>query len=867
MDFDVKWAVEWVPACQMVLRRHFPKTKIFGDINKVTVGDLSPVDIITYGFPCFVNGTLVLCKDGLKPIEDVKIGDEVWTHNNRWRKVTSTMNRTAPIITLKGAGHSNLGTTHEHPFYASEGRGFKDYPKKERRKGHWGEIFFHNPDWVSAKDLKNKYWCSPILIGNEGVPEIPKKRGKKGPTSKPPLITEDLLWLLGCWVGAGWFKKRQDRGASSINGIIICCSKEDSNELKRRIDSCGLNATRDASEKSIDKYHISNRSLAEWVKDNFGEYCGGKSLPRWLLFTNETYKRAFLDGYIFADGSHRSSGEIPITSISKILSIGVRLLATSIGYPVGLYYSKRKKKTIIEGRIVNQSDTWQLVIRENRKQTSSFVIDQHRFGKVRRVTDNGETAEVHNISVEEDESYTADGMVVHNCTDVSHAGKRTGLVDEKGETTRSGLFFRATEFIRGLRPRFAIFENVPGLLSSNKGADFARVLQTLADIGYGETVWVTLDSQHFGVAQRRKRVFGISSSDAEPGLAAECARQIYALQKSMSGHPEASGEAGQETPGGSGGGAQRGGRSVGFSCKNYGNDSIEELSPTLRAMNHDKSHMNGGGQAAVISFDDRPCSTSCETTNMLSSDEHPPHVLVFDTTQITSPLNYSNPKENDPCHPLAATAHPPSVATWWNGDDIAPTLDVSQISKQQTMPDKNRFPAVLEPQSARESGQGYWIKDDKAGPLRVRGDDHTSSAVIYPISDQATRFAGKRGEHQDGKGNGFGIGSPTDPMFTLTQGDKHAVANASRVRRLTPIECERLQGFQWQNSDGSWSDSWTDWGVNEKGEKKVMSDTVRYRMMGNAVTTNVAEFLAGVLKKALEVAAATCKIDETYKNL
>lgn len=87
------------------------------------------------------------------------------------------------------------------------------------------------------------------------------------------------------------------------------------------------------------------------------------------------------------------------------------------------------------------------------------------------------------------------------CQDLSVAGKRKGL---KGE--RSGLFFEIVGFLEELRPAWAVLENVPGLLSSNRGRDFAVVLGSLAECGYGVS-WRILDSQFFGVPQRRRRVF------------------------------------------------------------------------------------------------------------------------------------------------------------------------------------------------------------------------------------------------------------------------------------------------------------------------------------------------------------------------
>jgi DNA (cytosine-5)-methyltransferase 1 len=87
------------------------------------------------------------------------------------------------------------------------------------------------------------------------------------------------------------------------------------------------------------------------------------------------------------------------------------------------------------------------------------------------------------------------------CQDLSVAGKRAGLAGE-----RSGLFWEIARLVEETQTEYFIIENVPGLLSSNNGKDFGVVIGTMADLGYS-LGWRVLDAQHFGVPQRRRRVF------------------------------------------------------------------------------------------------------------------------------------------------------------------------------------------------------------------------------------------------------------------------------------------------------------------------------------------------------------------------
>ena len=93
------------------------------------------------------------------------------------------------------------------------------------------------------------------------------------------------------------------------------------------------------------------------------------------------------------------------------------------------------------------------------------------------------------------------------CQDVSVAGRRAGLAGE-----RTGLFWDALSFASHVQARWVLLENVPGLLTSNQGRDFGTVALALGDAGFDYLEWRVLDSQFFGVPQRRRRVFIVAST-------------------------------------------------------------------------------------------------------------------------------------------------------------------------------------------------------------------------------------------------------------------------------------------------------------------------------------------------------------------
>ena len=362
------------------------------------------------------------------------------------------------------------------------------------------------------------------------------------------------------------------------------------------------------------------------------------------------------------------------------------------------------------------------------------------------------------------------------CQDLSVAGKRAGLAGG-----RSGLFYEATRIIDELKPAYCLFENVPGLLSSDGGMDFWRVLRQMDEIGY-HGAWRTLDAQWFGVAQRRRRVFGLFSlldSGAE-----RCA-QVLSLGESLRGHPAPSREAGKVAPclAASGVGAGRTGNE-----RNEVDFCIEQATIPLQEV----------GKRTGISTDDKRAGIGIgnESDPMFTLQAGAQHGLAVAGTLAGAGGGNGL---SVAFHDVAGTLKDRGGNHAGNGaeeaDRIVGCRDVAQAITQNYGKQPDNSDTALGP--------------NVVGCVEIRGrDDGRTLEARYDGTANALRTP-------NGGRDGMGVG---------------AVHAAMSVRRLTPTECERLQGFP---------DGWT----------AGFSDSTRYKMLGNAVCVKVSEWIAMRLAK------------------
>ncbi len=345
------------------------------------------------------------------------------------------------------------------------------------------------------------------------------------------------------------------------------------------------------------------------------------------------------------------------------------------------------------------------------------------------------------------------------CQSFSIAGLRKGIDDPRGNLMLTYLAIAAQ-----YQPKWLVWENVPGVLSSNGGRDFGTFLGALGQLGYG-FAYRMLDAQYFGVAQRRKRVFVV-------GYLGDWRRAAAVLfeRESLSGHPAPSREAGQKA-------APTVTQGAPFS--RTGNERVEAEALVAKCLT-----ARGAGAGNL----------DPETSNMLP--------IAFGAQ------NSANQGD--------------SVST-----EVTPTLD------------KSKTPAVVWSIMPMNSGKDYKARvTDVAQPIMAGGpvgenqggDFIQQSFAIHPHSIGRKPNAGPQGrDHLD-----------AEQAYTHdARGVAQVVAKGHQVRRLTPTECERLQGFPDNFTQIPWR--------NKSAED--CPDGPRYKAMGNSMAVPVMRWIGERIQK------------------
>ncbi len=363
------------------------------------------------------------------------------------------------------------------------------------------------------------------------------------------------------------------------------------------------------------------------------------------------------------------------------------------------------------------------------------------------------------------------------CQDLSVAGKRSGL-----EGNRSGLFFEAIRIIKEMRnatnnqyPKWAIWENVPGALTSNNGKDFGEVLDQMANIGALGIEWNILDAQWFGVPQRRRRVFVIASWDST------------ALERSN-------------------------GKILSVPEDSRGDikKSRKKRKQASRAIETSTSEPIWYGKTGFSKYEQGGVS--------LSASDHKRPDMNFILEPYVKVVRSG-----------ARDAEGNLPAEVWRSEKVSPTLNAFDNSGE------SRSTVIIVDGTRVDDVRIY---DDGIVPT-LKHRMGTGGGQVPLIGEQvAIPIQGTIIGRADTSGpQGKGFGDVGDPSYTLDTISQHGVCSPELIlRRLTPLECERLMGFP-------------DDHTKYTSDDKIVADTNRYKMCGNAIASPVAEWIGKEIKK------------------
>ena len=425
------------------------------------------------------------------------------------------------------------------------------------------------------------------------------------------------------------------------------------------------------------------------------------------------------------------------------------------------------------------------------------------------------------------------------CQAFSIAGLRRGFDD-----TRGTLFFEIARVLRDKRPRYFLLENVKGLLSHDKGKTFKTILEVLANLGY-DVVWEVLNSKNFGVPQNRERIY------IKGYLRDKCGREVLCQGRDSTetiGRIDA-----KMTPTRNGAIVNPDGISKTLTAEGQNSGKNQFIEEDNRKINVFGYTRPSKAQSTIVYDNDGLMGTLCGNNKSQPKVKEDVKILgnirpsghsegnVYAEEGICSTITRSNAPFIGEKKIISVGNVSPSghrTGRVFSEEGITPTLvagcykcppKVCEPLKVATATKKGydeAYPGdgVRLDHPGSKTGRGR-VQSESTGALMCGGqwgtvveDDKTVTRAVLTPNRVNKRQNGRRMK-EDG-----------EPAFTVTATDRHGVYDGYRIRRLTPMECERLQGFP---------DNWTKYGV----DGKEISDTQRYKCCGNAVTTNVITYI------------------------
>lgn len=360
--------------------------------------DVNPSDTLQYRSAreeederhiCLAEGSLVLTREhGYMPIESVSVGDRVLTHKGRWMPVLGKQcNGEADTVRVSGHGVPGLVCTPDHKLWARRGIG-------RRAK----EIALaSSPEWTDAAMTLGSYLNLPT------------------PPEEGSALTDHEWWIVGRWLGDGHAAGHRRSGARNGRGqFIVSCNHNEADALIERLGChVGHVTKRTATQIAL----INLRDPVRDVLSRCGRGAPNKRLPGEAVCLSRAASEALLSGYLSADGHYVPRHDRWMaSSVSKTLLLGIAIVAQRArGVVASVYPGRGPRAGMIQGRSVNMRQDWILSFRNSDGHRKSGWIDESGSWKKVRKIECAPKATVWDLKVASDESFVAEGCVVHNC--------------------------------------------------------------------------------------------------------------------------------------------------------------------------------------------------------------------------------------------------------------------------------------------------------------------------------------------------------------------------------------------------------------------------------------------------------------------
>lgn len=333
---------------------------------------------------CLAKGSLVLTYNrGFVPIEDVFPGDLVLTHLGRWRPVLAVRcNGVHSTIKVTSQGVADLRVTPKHELWFRSPVGKKGREKQSAMES--------KPGWASACETKGGYV------------------NLKLPPEQESYLTESEWWVIGRWLGDGHVDTR--------GRYHISCSYEERHYLLEKLGSVAGHVADTGVALQV-ALRDPNRRLRGILR-KCGSGASEKQVPVAGLALCQEKAEALLSGYLSADGSYVGKHDrYTASSVSRALLLGMAMVAQRArGVVASVYAGRKAGQSVICGRNVTTKQDWVFAFRNSdgyRK--SGFIAGDGAWKKVRTIENVEKKEQVWDIQVEGDESFTAEGCIVHNC--------------------------------------------------------------------------------------------------------------------------------------------------------------------------------------------------------------------------------------------------------------------------------------------------------------------------------------------------------------------------------------------------------------------------------------------------------------------